>query len=68
MMHKTEYHEARMETAESLNPGNAIGRQAKKLSRKCAPAQGKIRDKDHGLVFPYRTLDLHSTQRCLKKM
>lgn len=27
--------------SESLDPGDAIGRQAQKLSRKCAPAQGK---------------------------
>lgn len=34
--------------SESLDPGDAIGRQAQELSRKCAPAQGKIRDKTTG--------------------
>lgn len=61
MMHRAECHEARMKTArcgpakrtsalasESLDPGDAIGRQSQKLSRKCAPAQGKTRDKTTG--------------------
>lgn len=34
--------------SESLDAGDAIGRQAQNLSRKCAPAQGKIRDKTTG--------------------
>lgn len=60
MMHRAECHEASGKTAragqqrtfalasESLYPGDAIGRQAQELSRKCAPAQGKIRDKTTG--------------------